>query len=397
MGFVRSWSLGAVVLMVAVLTGCDHRDEVAALIQAKYPELAEGGGFRFISCIEERETHWHSRIYRFRGYVRWDAPFYAVEGVNPPRAGLPEIVTVRAYDPFPPICPGFPGHRGVTFTATLHRGDAEVADDAAVNLPTDVTFFGEKALKARYRDAVIIRADVPSQATSSTSPFVRSSSRSSRVRLGVPFWSREAQAQQSSKAQEEPQQSSPSPFLQGEIPAEAWNRAIADATADCTSLRERDKACRDELFERAKTVEGESWKGQNDEQLQAYVSRLSSALDDVRKISDECQALTSNLHYYTSFPIESMRSAAVSEQASAIAKIGAFWDRWLNLLKLRSSDVGREMQYRAQKGVTFMRGVETQTVEQKKPSVIRYQPKAQIQTGGRQTRPLTIQMPRQTK
>lgn len=350
MGFVRNWPLGAIVLMVVCLTGCDHRDEVAALIQTKYPELAEGGGFRFISCIEERETHWHSRTYRFRGYVRWDAPFYVVKDVNPPRSGLPEIVTVRAYDPFPPICPGFPSRRGVTFTATLHRGDAEATDGATVNLLTDVTFFGEKALKARYRDSVIIRAD-----TAST------------------------------------------PFLQGEIPAEAWNRAIADVTADCTSLRERDKACRDELFERAKTVEGESWKGLNDEQLQAYVNRLSSALDDVRKISDECHVLSSNLHYYTSFPIESMRSASVSEQAHAIAKIGAFWDRWLNLLKLRGSDVGREMQYRAQKGVTFMRGVETQTVEQKKPSVIKYQPKVQIQTGGRRTRPMTIQMPRQSK
>ena len=395
MGFVRHRPLGAVVLMVAFLTGCDHRDEVAALIQAKYPELAEGGGFRFISCVEERETRWHSRIYRFRGYVRWDAPFYAVKDVNPPHAGLPEIVTVRAYDPFPPICPGFPGHRGVTFTATLHRGDADAADDAIVNLSTDVTFFGEKALKARYRDSVIIRADVPSQVMSSTSPLARSSSRSPRVRLGVPFWSREAQAQQ--QAKEKPQQSSPSPFLQGEISTEAWNRAIADVTADCTSLRERDKACRDELFERVKTVEGDSWKGLNDDQLQVYVSRLSSVFDEVRKISDDCHALTSNLHYYTSFPIESMRSAALSEQANAIAKIGDFCDRWRNLLRLRSSDVGREMQYRAQKGVTFMRGVETQTVEQKKPSVIKYQPKAPVQTGGRRTRPMTIQMPRQAK
>lgn len=395
MGFVRNWPLGAVVLMVAFLTGCDHRDEVAALIQAKYPELAEGGGFRFISCVEERETRWHSRIYRFRGYVRWDAPFYSIVDVHPPREGLPEIVTVRAYDPFPPICPGFPGHRGVTFTATLHKGDADVADDAVVNLPTDVTFFGEKALKARYHDSVIIRADIPSQVMSSTSPLARSSSRSPRVRLGVPFWSREAQAQQ--RAKEKPQQSSPSPFLQGEITAEAWSRALADVTTTCTSLRERDKACRDELFERVKTVEGESWKGLNDDQLQAYVSRLSSAFDEVRKISDDCHAMTSNLHYYTSFPIESMRSAALSEQANAIAKIGDFWDRWRNLLRLRSSDVGREMQYRAQKGVTFMRGVETQTVEQKKPSVIKYQPKAQVQTGGRRTRPMTIQMPRQAK
>ena len=148
MRMVRNWPLGAVVLTVALLVGCDRRDEVAALIQAKYPELAACGGFRFISCVEESETRWHSRTYRFRGYVRWDAPFYSIVDVHPPREGLPEIVTVRAYDPFPPICPGFPGHRGVTFTATLYRGDADAADDAIVNLSTDVAFFDEKAVKA---------------------------------------------------------------------------------------------------------------------------------------------------------------------------------------------------------------------------------------------------------
>lgn len=355
MPFVRILFSVGLALVGIFVSGCGRQGEVVALIKKRYPNMAACGTPRFTSFTVEKESHWHLRTYRIEGSVYWASPFFLVERILPPYRKLPEIVFVKPYD--------ISGKNGkwtdgaqqrVRFTAIIYKGAKDYTDSVNVKFPYGIKFISEKGLKAKYRDSLVVSTD-------------------GRI-------------------------------IHGKIPEKDWKRACTEAVNEVKRFQKRTEELRNDFSNKVEVIACETWKRLKEPGLQDHLHCVSSVLGCVTEMAVECRTQISNLIYFTTFPVTSIRNAEVLKQMEGLKKFEDTLEDWRRLLGTRTEEINTEMAYRQKNGVTFMQNISPRTTaaEQEKTHVITYRHspsrssesrKTDSEAAGNPTKPMTIRIP----
>ena len=289
-----------ILFALSLVCGCNHKGEVADLIEQDYKNMSAGGSVEFVTYSESHTTEWRVRTFRAHGTVKWDNLWYVVARTFKASHGMPDILIVEE-------CKAL--NDGVRFDSTFYRGGTDAKGHVSLQLPK-ADFMTEKDLVAKFPKACIML---------------------------------------------------PTGKLRGcKIDESLFEKNLKRMVCEGEKLAVAMKEHVDKTANDVDECIRKPFKDLNDEALQLYRRECELMSDKVKFSQEGLDDIRSSLRYFRDFPVAKMRRQSVGQCLVALNEAEKTINALVNLVEERASEVREEQAARKRKGVVFLKPMANQ-------------------------------------